>query len=805
MEMKNFCRQIRGGGIIISICWLTFTGCETYIGETDPSAGVYPTVEVPINIEFAEKTQGTEHLQPSAPAASADHSLAFSVKNLPTVRTKTASGPLPPDQLYNLEIQQYDQAGNRIGGMSSAVSQAIGSSFTVALSAQADCQLVIVAWGEGNTSRLGTSKLEDVQKNVVLAASSINSLRPLVQADMNKMPYVLHLPHVKIIKQGDNGILQSVEGNDIRIRLRRLAVRLNLRWDYAYPGYQLSRILLRSIPLNYKVVPRPDVQDQTYPSLLDQFTTIELAQSDLQAGTYACWLPANVRGTNPAATSAPYRTKQTAPMGSSYASFMAVNNLDAKKKLDYRLYLGGPDPADFNLYGHTDYTYQVNFRHTDLPVNDERVTIIDPIPASENNNNLLPAANCFMVAPGSAFCFNPYRYHTGGTEGPNTLLQTWCGSTKIQSVKVLWQTLENGDVGDPVLGVVNSAADHTNIVDLKNGDNFTDARIYCRIAPNTTGGSGVIAAYDGPDGTGNILWSWHIWVTEYSPSPVADESVDEEKSRVQKYTYGNRTGQYPLMDRNLGAMAGYVNVPENELQKSKTNGFHYQWGRKEPFPSSYTDKLISSAPIYEDKPSPMMLNLYGPDGYSFFKRTLINGVVSRQEACRHPTTLYSSSTQWTWCSESGTEEWWGGNANAKTVHDPCPAGWRVAGKMSYFSFFQNASYAGSSSNRNQDAMNIANGANLSVDGGVVLYFEGLPASGGRTTYVRLAGYQERADRFSYIGKMGNMWCRERDPRQIYHAYALTVNNGGLWGSSAYNVAGGWSLSDAHPVRCTQDR
>ena len=33
-------------------------------------------------------------------------------------------------------------------------------------------------------------------------------------------------------------------------------------------------------------------------------------------------------------------------------------------------------------------------------------------------------------------------------------------------MKVLWQTLENGDVGDPVLGVVNSAADHTNIVDI---------------------------------------------------------------------------------------------------------------------------------------------------------------------------------------------------------------------------------------------------------------------------------------------------------------------------------------------------
>ena len=62
-------------------------------------------------------------------------------------------------------------------------------------------------------------------------------------------------------------------------------------------------------------------------------------------------------------------------------------------------------------------------------------------------------------------------------------MRDWCGlsgttfSTPIKSVKVLWQTLEDGDLGDPALGVVNKYApqvpaedDHTNIVELKNGD-----------------------------------------------------------------------------------------------------------------------------------------------------------------------------------------------------------------------------------------------------------------------------------------------------------------------------------------------
>lgn len=46
-----------------------------------------------------------------------------------------------------------------------------------------------------------------------------------------------------------------------------------------------------------------------------------------------------------------------------------------------------------------------------------------------------------------------------------------------------------------------------------------------------------------------------------------------------------------MMDRSLGAMAGYLDeVPETYVDKSKANGFHYQWGRKDPFPSSYTAK-----------------------------------------------------------------------------------------------------------------------------------------------------------------------------------------------------------------------
>lgn len=93
---------------------------------------------------------------------------------------------------------------------------------------------------------------------------------------------------------------------------------------------------------------------------------------------------------------------------------------------------------------------------------------------------------------------------------------------------------------------------------------------------------------------GDILWSWHVWVTDYHPDATGDASVDEpETKRKQKYTYGNHPNQYPIMDRNLGALAGYTTIPAEEEDRSKAHGFHYQWGRKDPFPSSYTTKYVS--------------------------------------------------------------------------------------------------------------------------------------------------------------------------------------------------------------------
>lgn len=500
----------------------------------------------------------------------------------------TRSVPAVPDKLYNLEILQYDRNGNYKAGNSYGTVN-LGTHLDVTLNVMNDCQLLVVARGNGGAvGSLVNKNLDGTEgvKSVEVSSEVINQIDPSTANAINAMPYVLHLEHVNVVTGTDGkAVIQSPEGSyDTRLLLKRLAARLTVNWNYTVSGYELKQVLLQSVPLNYTLVPTAD-SNGTYPSILDQFHTVEIDMS--KGNSYSCWIPANVRGESPAANSDLQRTKANAPKGSSFLNFVAVNTTDPKKKLDYRVYIGGKTSSDFSLNNNTEYSYAVSFSHTGIPTNDKRVTYIDPVPASENNDNPVPTGNCFMVAPGGGFCFDPLAYQSDGTEKTNETLKGWCQGGGIVKVKLLWQTKEDGDIGEPVMGIVNSAEDHTNIVDIKRTDGkavgqnpVTDkgqCRIYCRVAPGTTGGSGVIAAYDSSD---NILWSWHVWVTDYHPDATGNVDVQEPLTkRKLKFTYGNHPDQRPMMDRDLGAMAGYAKAPTLDVEKFKAHGFQYQWGR----------------------------------------------------------------------------------------------------------------------------------------------------------------------------------------------------------------------------------
>ncbi|EIK40595.1 hypothetical protein HMPREF1055_00224 [Bacteroides fragilis CL07T00C01] len=707
----------------------------------------------------------------------------------------TRGVPAVPTKLYNLEILQYDRNGTYQTGKSYGTVE-LGTHLDVTLNVMNDCQLLVVARGNKDVVKTLVGKnLEDTEstkgvKSMDIDASIINQIDPSTANAIDAMPYVLHLEHVNVVTGTDGkAVIQSPEGSyDTRLLLKRLAARLTVSWNYNVSGYKLKQLLIQSVPLNYSVVDGME-SDGTYPLLVSQFTTLEVPVTDANAaqGSYSCWMPANVRGERAAANSELLRIKANAPTGSSFLNFVAVNDADVKKKLDYRVYIGSGPSTDFNIYKNKEYSYAVDFSHTGIPTTDKRVTYIDPIPASENNDNLVATANCFMVSPGGSFCFDPFAFQQGKSVITNTVLKGWCtaGSVGIRSVRLLWQTKENGDLGDAVMGIANSDNDHTNIVDIKARDgspltgpatDLGQCLIYCRVAANTSGGSGVIAAYDGANGTGNILWSWHVWVTDYRPDASGTETVLTPENK-RKFKLG--TSNTVMMDRNLGAYEGAVSIPGTTLERSRTSGFHYQKGRKDPFPSSYTAEKNMPQPyiftLSATSPPKHIMNRYEANGIrAIVPQSIGTSATTLQNAYRHPISIAGNTHYGNpggqWCSEYSNVKW----NTTKTVHDPCPAGWRIPQKEDLAILV---------------TKNTSISSTAIEDGGMLLKYDDTE----NRTYLRFTGYPPLITQLNCIGKEG--YINAIDTKSV-----LKVSPS----SQTKIEVAPFEDYDAHTTRCVQE-
>ena len=150
-------------------------------------------------------------------------------------------------------------------------------------------------------------------------------------------------------------------------------------------------------------------------------------------------------------------------------------------------------------------------------------------------------------------------------------------------------------------------------------------------------GNAQIAVTDASD---NILWSWHLWLTDQPAVQV----------------YKNDKGTFEVLDRNLGATRA-DRGSESELYDSR--GLLYQWGRKDPFPvSGYVE--------------PISTRLY------------------MEEAIMMPRLFVHGNNRWLVDKDWSNKFW---NPNVKTIYDPCPVGYMVAEKDIWYGFTKNGSHA----------------------------------------------------------------------------------------------------------------
>lgn len=319
----------------------------------------------------------------------------------------------------------------------------------------------------------------------------------------------------------------------------------------------------------------------------------------------------------------------------------------------------------------------------------------------------------------------------------------------------------------------------------------------------------------------NIMWSWHIWVTE--------RDIYDTVHRLQDYETGTLDA-YGMMQCNLGWVDGKMvyynsrdltfkfsqeasgNVLEMEVTQEggefdykDVGSTYYQWGRKDPIVALRNWDTYR----YED----YRLHETGDPDYVYKYE---HKKVSIGESIRNPNVYYTLVDDTNWCTEAIAALWDGSSnggdsekrSSVKTIYDPSPRGFKVPFPRAY-SIFVNGNSGSGGGTLNGDANDGENHNQYHVYTQKNGAGERLPltATGQRADRDGLEAYTSGGPKSS----PGGLWamygvyywtCIQNNERI---AYSLCIRND--WGGNTTVYTRGFlgSKTMARPVRPIEDR
>lgn len=180
---------------------------------------------------------------------------------------------------------------------------------------------------------------------------------------------------------------------------------------------------------------------------------------------------------------------------------------------------------------------------------------------------------------------------------------------------------------------------------------------------------------------GTVIWSWHIWVTNYVPGTNGNPNGTAGRGL---YNYSFNEYKYVTMDRNLGAL-GYLPTPATN--RNRMGGMYYQAGRKDPFP--YSDHIEADG-SKDRKSLPVISNMTDLPvrrrPFTTYTHSPANSAnyYNLRRSIEEPTTyILAPDHPYDWLdNQSGFENClrWvvDSEVDKKSIWDPCPDGWQVS-------------------------------------------------------------------------------------------------------------------------------
>lgn len=205
-----------------------------------------------------------------------------------------------------------------------------------------------------------------------------------------------------------------------------------------------------------------------------------------------------------------------------------------------------------------------------------------------------------------------------------------------------------------------------------------------------------------------ILWSWHIWVTDFVPglAPTVEMTYNPSQTQRDKVVTNYQNVQYTFMGVPIGWCDGKMTKYESRKIKivvtqstsgesaefvvtqtdhfeilSPSNAPYFQWGRKDPMLPAIADNtdkphVFSNGLDYTNQPAPVTIGTAIKHPNIFYYR-------QKSDWCNPSQTVAGKTTFYNLWSVNQSNTSHNDNQVVKTIYDPSPVGYCLAASNAF--------------------------------------------------------------------------------------------------------------------------